>query len=198
MDKSLIKKTIPQKLSHLEGMAQHIKPAAAWVDLGLSTKIVSKLKEICSQFKQNSITPCRESASGKGLNVLFSGHARTSKIKAAEAVANELHLDLYRIDLSTIVSKHIEETEKNLKRLLDEAVATRTILLFDEADALFGKRAEVSDAHERYASTEVNYLLQSIAAYNGLAILASNSESNLDEAFMRRFHFIVEFMLQSD
>src|SRR5581483_2423020 len=112
---------------------------------------------------------------------------------AAEVIANELRLDLYRIDLSAVVSKYIGETEKNLRRLFDAAEDGGAILFFDEADALFGKRSEVKDSHDRYANIEINYLLQRMEAYRGLAILATNMKSAMDTAFMRRLRFVVSF-----
>ena len=112
---------------------------------------------------------------------------------AAEVLAHELGLDLYRIDLSAVVSKYIGETEKNLRRLFDAAEDGGAILFFDEADALFGKRSEVKDSHDRYANIEVNYLLQRMEAYRGLAILATNMKDALDPAFLRRLRFVVDF-----
>jgi SpoVK/Ycf46/Vps4 family AAA+-type ATPase len=124
---------------------------------------------------------------------LFAGESGTGKTLAAEVIANELRLDLYRIDLSSVVSKYIGETEKNLRRLFDAAEDGGAILFFDEADALFGKRSEVKDAHDRYANIEINYLLQRMEQYRGLAILATNMKSSLDAAFTRRLRFIVNF-----
>jgi len=112
---------------------------------------------------------------------------------AAEVLANDLELDLYRIDLSAVVSKYIGETEKNLKKVFDSMEGSGAILFFDEADALFGKRSEVKDSHDRYANIEVNYLLQRMEAYSGLAILATNMKSALDKAFTRRLRFVVSF-----
>jgi len=124
---------------------------------------------------------------------LFAGASGTGKTLAAEVLANELRLDLYRIDLSSVVSKYIGETEKNLRRVFDAAEEGGAILLFDEADALFGKRSEVKDSHDRYANIEVSYLLQRMEAYRGLAILTTNLKSALDTAFLRRIRFIVQF-----
>ena len=128
-----------------------------------------------------------------GCRVLFSGPSGTGKTMAAEILANELGLDLYRIDLSAVVSKYIGETEKNLGRLFDAAQQSGSILFFDEADALFGKRSEVNDAHDRYANIEVSYLLDRMEEYKGIAILATNHKSNIDETFFRRINFIIEF-----
>jgi SpoVK/Ycf46/Vps4 family AAA+-type ATPase len=130
---------------------------------------------------------------GKGLNVLFSGPSGTGKTMAAEIVAHELQLDLYKIDLSTIVSKYIGETEKNLNRIFKEGQASNAILFFDEADAIFGKRSEVKDAHDRYANIEIAYLLQKMEEYDGMVVLATNFRKNIDDAFSRRMHFTLDF-----
>src|SRR6185369_7694969 len=130
---------------------------------------------------------------GSGVNVLFSGPSGTGKTMAAQVVAGALGLDLYRIDLSRVVSKYIGETEKNLGTIFDEAQSSNAILFFDEADALFGKRSEVKDAHDRYANIEVAYLLQRIESYDGVAIMATNLRQNIDEAFTRRLDFLVDF-----
>jgi SpoVK/Ycf46/Vps4 family AAA+-type ATPase len=134
---------------------------------------------------------------GLGISVLFAGESGTGKTLAAEVLAKVLDLDLYRIDLSSVVNKYIGETEKNLRRLFDAAEDSGVVLFFDEADALFGKRSEVKDSHDRYANIEINYLLQRLEAYNGLAILATNLRSALDQAFMRRLRFIVNFPFPS-
>jgi SpoVK/Ycf46/Vps4 family AAA+-type ATPase len=128
-----------------------------------------------------------------GISALFAGTSGTGKTMAAEVLANERRLDLYRIDLSAVVSKYIGETEKNLRRVFDAAEAGGAILLFDEADALFGKRSEVKDSHDRYANIEVGYLLQRMEAYHGLAILTTNLKNALDTAFLRRIRFVVQF-----
>jgi hypothetical protein len=134
---------------------------------------------------------------GLGISALFSGESGTGKTLAAEVLAKVLDLDLYRIDLSSVVNKYIGETEKNLRRLFDAAEDSGVVLFFDEADALFGKRSEVKDSHDRYANIEINYLLQRLEAYNGLAILATNLKSALDQAFMRRLRFIITFPFPS-
>jgi len=134
---------------------------------------------------------------GFGINALFAGESGTGKTMGAEVLANDLDLNLYRIDLSAVVSKYIGETEKNLRRLFDAAEQGGAILFFDEADALFGKRSEVRDSHDRYANIEINYLLQRIEAFNGLAILATNMRSALDAAFLRRLRFVVTFPFPS-
>ena len=130
---------------------------------------------------------------GLGISALFAGPSGTGKTMAAEVLAHDLRLDLYRIDLSQIVSKYIGETEKNLRCVFDAAEEGAAVLLFDEADALFGKRSEVKDSHDRYANIEVSYLLQRMEAYRGLAILTTNRKSAIDQAFMRRIRFVVEF-----
>ena len=130
---------------------------------------------------------------GLGVTALFSGVSGTGKTLAAEVVANDLRLDLYRIDLSGVVSKYIGETEKNLRRVFDAAEESGSILLFDEADALFGKRSDVKDSHDRYANIEVSYLLQRMEAYRGVAILTTNARESLDNAFLRRIRFAVQF-----
>src|SRR5256885_3026585 len=134
-----------------------------------------------------------KSSRGLGISALFAGPSGTGKTLAAEIMANELRLDLYRIDLSQIVSKYIGETEKNLRRVFDAAETAGAVLLFDEADALFGKRSEVKDSHDRYANIEVSYLLQRMEAYRGLAVLTTNLKGAVDNAFMRRLRFIVQF-----
>ena len=135
----------------------------------------------------------RTSSRGLGITALFAGPSGTGKTLAAEVIARELRLDLYRIDLSAVVSKYIGETEKNLRRVFDAAEEGGAVLLFDEADALFGKRSEVKDSHDRYANIEVSYLLQRMEAYRGLAILTTNMKHALDPAFQRRIRFVVQF-----
>jgi SpoVK/Ycf46/Vps4 family AAA+-type ATPase len=132
-------------------------------------------------------------ASSAGVTVLFAGPPGTGKTMAAEIITAELGLDLYKIELSTIVSKYIGETEKNLEKIFQEAQSSNAILFFDEADAIFGKRSEVKDAHDRYANIEISYLLQRMEAYDGVTILATNLRANLDEAFTRRLQFAVDF-----
>ena len=130
-----------------------------------------------------------------GLAALFAGPPGTGKTMAAEAIASALALPLYRIDLSQVVNKYIGETEKNLRQLFDAADSADVILFFDEADALFGKRTEVKDAHDRYANLEVSYLLERMERFKGIAILATNRKRDLDEAFLRRLRFVVDFPL---
>jgi SpoVK/Ycf46/Vps4 family AAA+-type ATPase len=130
---------------------------------------------------------------GKGLNLLFAGPSGTGKTMAAEVLARELGLELYRIDLSSVVSKYIGETEKNLSHIFNEAATSNAVLFFDEADALFGKRSEVRESHDRYANIEINYLLQKMEQYEGTVVLATNMRKNMDDAFVRRIQFTIEF-----
>ncbi len=129
---------------------------------------------------------------------LFVGAPGTGKTMAAEVIAQELRLDLFKVDLSCVVSKYIGETEKNLSRVFDEADQSNGILFFDEADALFGRRSEVKDSHDRYANIEIDYLLQRMEEYEGIVILATNFQKNIDEAFRRRLRFLVEFPLPDE
>jgi len=182
----------------LDHLAQRISPAATWKDLVLPPAHLEVLRGIATHVRWRALVYEGWGFAGKGLrglsiSALFSGASGTGKTMAAEVLANELRLDLYRIDLSAIVSKYIGETEKNLRRVFDAAEEGGAILLFDEADALFGKRSEVKDSHDRYANIEVSYLLQRIEAYRGLAILTSNLKNALDPAFMRRIRFIIHF-----
>ncbi len=184
-----------QKLSEL---ALKIEPRYDWEDLVLPENNLSQLKEICSQVKHRYRVFGdwgfgQKLSHGKGLSVLFSGPSGTGKTMGAEVISHELRLDLYKIDLSGVVSKYIGETEKNLARVFQEAETSNAVLFFDEADALFGKRTEVSDAHDRYANIETSYLLQKMEEYEGVVILATNLRDNMDEAFTRRIRFIVEF-----
>ncbi|MGK7904653.1 MAG: ATP-binding protein [Hormoscilla sp.] len=182
----------------LENLAQPIEVKAGWEDIVLPKEETMLLKQIASQVRQRGIVYeewgfHRRMNRGKGISALFAGESGTGKTMAAEVIAKALRLHLYRIDLATVVSKYIGETEKNLRRLFDAAEDGGAILFFDEADALFGKRSEVKDAHDRYANIEIDYLLQRLEAYRGLAIMATNKKSSLDRAFMRRLRFIVNF-----
>ena len=186
------------KLSHIEGLSKQIKLTATWENLNLSQETITKLREICSQFKQRK-SISRERVFGKnlvrdkGLSVIFSGPSDTDKTLAAEVISKELALDLIKINLSSVVSKYIGETEKNLEKLFDKAERASAVLFFDEADALFGKRSKVKDSHDRYTNIEINYLLQRMEEYTGIAILATNLFQSLDKAFIRRMRFVVEF-----
>jgi SpoVK/Ycf46/Vps4 family AAA+-type ATPase len=182
----------------LDALAQRLDPKATWDDLVLPDEETNTLHRITDQVRQRSRVYeewgfANKMNRGLGINALFAGESGTGKTMAAEVMANDLRLNLYRIDLSAVVSKYIGETEKNLRRLFDAAESGGAILFFDEADALFGKRSEVKDSHDRYANIEINYLLQRMEAYRGLAILATNMKNALDQAFMRRLRFIVNF-----
>lgn len=182
----------------LDQLAQRLDIKATWDKLVLPPESTNLLQQITAQVERRmrvySDWGFEEKMNrGMGISVLFAGESGTGKTMAAEVMANALNLNLYRIDLSAVVSKYIGETEKNLRRLFDAAEDGGAILFFDEADALFGKRSEVKDSHDRYANIEINYLLQRIEAYRGLAILATNMKSALDQAFMRRLRFIVNF-----
>ena len=182
----------------LNGLARKITPKHTWENIILPKNQLQQLGEICNQVKYHHLV-CNQwgfdqtLSLGKGINVLFAGSPGTGKTMAAEIIAHELQLDMYKIDLSQIVSKYIGETEKNLERIFTSAENSNAILLFDEADALFGKRSEVKDAHDRYANLEVAYLLQKMEEYEGITILTTNLRQNLDEAFTRRIRFIIEF-----
>jgi AAA+ superfamily predicted ATPase len=177
-------------------MAQRITPLYTWDDIVLPPHTVQILREVAGQarFRSRVLDDWgfdRKLSLGKGLTALFSGPPGAGKTMAAEVIGSDLQLDIYRIDLSQVVSKYIGETEKNLARVFNEAGEGNSILFFDECDALFGKRTEVRDAHDRYANIEVSYLLQRIEEYEGLCILATNFQQNLDPAFIRRIRFIV-------
>ena len=182
----------------LDQLAQPVEAKATWDDLALPEAEKSLLRQIADQVEHRGTVyddygfRARMNR-GLGISVLFAGESGTGKTMAAEVIANALGLLLYRIDLSAVVNKYIGETEKNLRRLFDAAECGGAILLFDEADALFGKRGEVKDSHDRYSNIEVNYLLQRMEAFRGLAILATNMKSALDGAFVRRLRFIVKF-----
>ncbi|HXI26415.1 MAG TPA: ATP-binding protein [Pyrinomonadaceae bacterium] len=180
----------------LDSMAQRLDPKATWKDLVLPNEQMSLMRHIAGQVRERYKVYdqwgfARTMNRGFGISALFAGESGTGKTMAAEVLANDLRLNLYRIDLSAVVSKYIGETEKNLRKLFDAAERGGAILFFDEADALFGKRSEVKDSHDRYANIEINYLLQRMEAFSGLAILATNMKSALDAAFMRRLRFIV-------
>ncbi|MGV8803577.1 MAG: ATP-binding protein [Polaromonas sp.] len=184
--------------ARLDELAQRIETTAGWDDLVLPEAQKATLRQIGVHVRHRLKVHldwgfADKGARGLGLSALFSGESGTGKTMAAEVLARELQLDLYRIDLSAVVSKYIGETEKNLRRVFDAAEDSGAMLLFDEADALFGKRSEVKDSHDRYANIEVSYLLQRMEAYRGLAILTSNLKAALDIAFQRRLRFVVQF-----
>jgi AAA+ superfamily predicted ATPase len=182
----------------LERLARRIRPRHAWDDIVLSSDRTAVLRSIVDRYRHADqvygtwgfpATPSR------GLVALFSGPSGTGKTLAAEIVAGELGLDVFKLDLSAVVSKYIGETEKNLEEVFNAASAGNLLLFFDEADSLFGKRSEVKDARDRYANIEVSYLLQRLEAYDGLVVMATNFERNVDEAFLRRIHTRIEFVL---
>lgn len=182
----------------LGDLAERIRPMACWDDLVLPPAQLNTLRQIGAHLHRRTRIYedwgfARRSARGLGVAALFSGESGTGKTLAAEVLAGDLGLDLYRIDLSSVVSKYIGETEKNMRRVFDAAEDSGAILLFDEADALFGKRSEVKDSHDRYANIEISYLLQRMEAYRGLAILTTNMKAALDRAFQRRLRFVVHF-----
>jgi hypothetical protein len=187
-----------QARPRLDDLAQRIEPVATWDELILPSTQFHVLRDIAAHVRQRYQVYqnwgfAAKSSRGLGISALFAGASGTGKTMAAEVLANELRLDLYRIDLSSVVSKYIGETEKNLRRVFDAAEEGGAILLFDEADALFGKRSEIRDSHDRYANIEVSYLLQRMEGYRGLAILTTNMKEALDAAFLRRIRFIVHF-----
>ena len=184
----------------LERLARHIQPRVSWTDLVLPPATMAYVREVAVRARQRDrvldewgMRP--GGGRGRGIAALFAGESGTGKTMSAEVIAGELGLDLYAVNLATVVDKYVGETEKNLERIFSEADGSDAILLFDEADALFGKRSEVSDARDRYANIEVAYLLQRMESFDGLAILATNLRSNVDDAFARRLDAIVEFPL---
>ncbi|MDJ0509145.1 MAG: AAA family ATPase [Crocosphaera sp.] len=187
-----------QARPHLHNLAQRIDTKAAWKDLVLPKIQQQTLAEMLSSLRQRSKVIeewgfANIERRGLGISALFYGSSGTGKTMAAAVIANALNVDLYRIDLSAVVSKYIGETEKNLRRIFDAAETGGAILLFDEADALFGKRTQVKDSHDRHANVEVSYLLQRMETYQGLAILTTNLKDALDTAFLRRIRFVVAF-----
>jgi SpoVK/Ycf46/Vps4 family AAA+-type ATPase len=179
-------------------MARRIVPSYGWDDIVVTDDVRTQLRELTAQVRQRSRVYetwgfGAQLGRGRGITALFAGPTGTGKTMAAEIIAADLELDLYRIDLAGVVSKYIGETEKNLRRVFDAAERSGAILFFDEADALFGTRTEVRDSHDRYANLEINYLLQRMEDYSGLAILATNRRSALDAAFLRRLRFVIDF-----
>jgi hypothetical protein len=184
--------------SRLGELAARLDPVHRWQDLVLPERQLSLLQSISSYLRHRDLVLQewgyeRTVARTQGLKAMFAGESGTGKTMAAQVLANELGLELYRVDLATVVSKYIGETEKNLDRIFAAAEGSNAILFFDEADALFGKRSGVSDAHDRYANIEVAYLLQKMEGYVGAVILATNFRSNIDDAFLRRLDFVIDF-----
>jgi SpoVK/Ycf46/Vps4 family AAA+-type ATPase len=184
---------LAQKLSLPYQMKDLVVQDTVRAELGLAVAWVRHQRQVLEAWGFARRIPF-----GKGLTALFSGPPGTGKTMAAQVLARELGLDIYRIDLSRVMSKYIGETEKNLARLFDEAHAAGVILFFDEADAIFGKRTEVRDAHDRYANVEIGYLLQRMEEHEGVTILATNRMRDMDEAFIRRFHFILNFPMPGE
>jgi ATPase family associated with various cellular activities (AAA) len=187
-----------QNAAGLERLARRIQPAVDFADLVLPPDTMAQLKELLTRarYREQVLDVWKmggPSTRRRGLTALFAGPSGTGKTMAAEVLASELGLDLYTVDLATVVDKYVGETEKNLDRIFAEAERVNGVILFDEADALFGKRSEVSDAHDRYANVEVAYLLQRMELFDGIAILATNLRANLDEAFTRRLDSLVDF-----
>ncbi len=192
-----------QSRQRISSLAYQIHPKYEWGDIVLPEDQMEQLHEICGHVKHHYTVYSdwgfgQKLSRGNGINVLFAGPSGTGKTMAADIMANELGIDLYKIDLSAIVSKYIGETEKNLDRIFEEGKTANAILFFDEADALFGKRSEVRDSHDRYANIEIAYLLQKMEEYDGLVILATNLKKNMDEAFARRMHFSIEFPMPEE
>lgn len=185
-------------MHHLSDLAKKIEARYTLKDLILPEKPAMEIDQLISMARNRSLVledwgVGKKLVSGRGISALFTGVPGTGKTLTAQVIAGELGLDLYRVDLSTIISKYIGETEKNLERIFTEAQNSNVILFFDEADSLFGRRSEVSDSHDRYANIEVGYLLQRIETYDGIVLMATNLGANLDEAFARRIHFIIDF-----
>jgi len=192
-----------QNSAGLERLAHRISPAADWDDLVLPADARAQLHELTARARHRELVLDDwqiggRSSRGRGITALFGGESGTGKTLAAEVIAGELGLDLYVIDLSTVIDKYIGETEKNLDRIFTDASRVNGVLLFDEADAIFGKRSEVHDARDRYANVEVAYLLQRMERFDGLAILTTNLRANLDEAFTRRLDVIVDFPMPEE
>ena len=187
-----------QTRPRLDTLARRVEPVACWDDLVLPDAELTLLRHIVDQVRGRAMVLrswglAERVTRGSAVTALFAGGSGTGKTLAAEVIAHELELDMYRIDLAGVVSKYIGETEQNLRRVFDAAEEGGALLMFDEADALFGKRSEVKDSHDRYANIEVSYLLARMEDYRGVAILATNLRHALDDAFLRRLRFIVTF-----
>ncbi len=184
----------------LAALATRIEPVHRFSDLVVPVDAAAQLRELCDRVERRATVMDSwgfgaRLSSGKGVNALFSGAPGTGKTMAAEVVAHTLGVDLFRVELAGVVSKYIGETEQNLDRIFNAAEHANAVILFDEADALFGKRSEVHDAHDRYANIEISYLLQRMEEYGGVAILSTNLRGNLDAAFLRRLSFTIHFPL---
>lgn len=189
---------LAQNAAGLERLARRIEPSASFDDLVLPANTLRLLHEVVGRVRDRDVVIGEwhmrpGSGRGRGVTALFAGESGTGKTMAAEVIAHALGIELYTINLATVVDKYVGETEKNLERIFSEASGVNGVLLFDEADALFGKRSEVKDAHDRYANIEVAYLLQRIESFDGLALLSTNLRANVDEAFTRRFDAVIDF-----
>jgi hypothetical protein len=187
-----------QNAAGLERLSRRVQPGVGWADLVLTDAVAAQLRELAARarHREKVLTEWRMrpgGGRGHGVSALFAGDSGTGKTMSAEVIAGELGLDLYRVDLATVVDKYVGETEKNLEKIFTEAAGVNGVLLFDEADAVFGKRSEVRDAHDRYANIESAYLLQRMETFDGLAILSTNLRANIDEAFTRRLDCIIDF-----
>jgi len=192
-----------QNAAGLERLARRIRPAVGWDDLVLPQRTLVELRELAARARHRDLVlgdwAMRPGGGrGRGVIALFAGDSGTGKTMSAEVIAGHLGLDLYTVNLATVVDKYVGETEKNLERIFAEAAHVNGVLLFDEADAIFGRRSEVRDAHDRYANIESAYLLQRMESFDGLAVLATNLRANLDEAFTRRLDAIVEFPMPDE
>ncbi|HEU5266298.1 MAG TPA: ATP-binding protein [Jatrophihabitans sp.] len=187
-----------QNAAGLERLSRRIEPEVAWSDLVLPDVVLNNLRDLATRARHretvlNQWRMRPGGGRGNGITALFAGDSGTGKTMSAEAIAGELGLDLYTVNLATVIDKYVGETEKNLERIFAEASGVNAVLLFDEADAIFGKRSEVRDAHDRYANIESAYLLQRMETFDGLAVLATNLRANIDEAFTRRLDAIIDF-----
>jgi SpoVK/Ycf46/Vps4 family AAA+-type ATPase len=188
-----------QNAAGLERLARRVEPRVNWDDLVLPPETVRVLRSLSSRARHRDLVleewglRGRSGGTGRGIAALFAGPSGTGKTLAAEVIAADVGLELYAIDLATVVDKYVGETEKNLDRIFTEANEVNAVLFFDEADALFGRRSDVRDAHDRYANIEVAFLLQRMESFDGIAILATNLRSNVDDAFTRRLDAIVDF-----
>jgi SpoVK/Ycf46/Vps4 family AAA+-type ATPase len=187
-----------QNAAGLERLARRVEPAVGWTDIVLPESARAGLHDLASRARNRDQVLIewrmrKGGGRGRGVTALFAGDSGTGKTMSAEVIAGELGLDLYTVNLATVVDKYVGETEKNLERIFAEAGGVNAVLLFDEADAIFGKRSEVRDAHDRYANIESAYLLQRMETFDGLAVLATNLRSNIDEAFTRRLDMIIDF-----
>ncbi|HKT00551.1 MAG TPA: ATP-binding protein, partial [Rugosimonospora sp.] len=192
-----------QNAAGLERLARRTEPAVDWADLVLPAPILGQLRELASRARHRDLVleewRMRPGGGrGRGVTGLFAGDSGTGKTMSAEVIAAGLGMDLYTVNLATVVDKYVGETEKNLEHIFVEAAGVNGVLLFDEADAIFGRRSEVRDAHDRYANIESAYLLQRMETFDGLAILATNLRANLDEAFTRRLDMMIDFPLPDE